>query len=168
LHAKKKLINAPYKRIATLSATPAKMSETPELNIALKASEIPFLWSGTELHIGVRTDREMKNAKDWFKANATESAFAGQLWFFCRFYIRKPPVGTTYRNLDADALNSILTTMMDIMFLPVGKSFRTNTELRAALLKRLEAEIQPNPASKQMHEQIKTEFMLKSDLLKME
>jgi hypothetical protein len=138
------------------------MSDLPELNITLQASEIPFLWSGTELDLGVRTQREMKNALEWLKANATESAFAGQLWFFCRFYIRKPPNGTNYGALDADALNMILITINDICFLPAGKTFSADPKNKDALIKILEKEIQPSEASKQMHKQIGNEFLIRS------
>jgi hypothetical protein len=146
------------------STAPETKTDLPTLSIAMTASQIPFIWSGTELDLGVRTQREMKNVYKWFKENATEEAFVGQLWFLCRFYIRKPPKGTNYSALDADALRMILNTINDVLHLPAAKTFNANLKNRDALLKLLEAEIQPNEASKQMHKEIGIDFCLISTL----
>ena len=142
----------------------ATQTQLPELSIALKPEQIPFISSGTEINLGVRTQREMTRAMEWFKAYASEDAFVGQLWFFCRFYIRKPPRGNNYGALDADALNMVLITITDILYLPAGKKFNSNPKNKDALLKLLEAEIQSNEASKQMHKEIGYEFNLRSTL----
>jgi hypothetical protein len=146
-----------------MSVATETTSDLPQISIAMKPEEIPMISSGTELSLAVRTQREMTRAREWFKNNSTEEAFVGQLWFFCRFYIRKPPRGTNYGALDADVLNMILITIADILASPQAAKFNSNTKNTDALMKILEAEVQSNDASKQMHTEIGRELRLRID-----
>lgn len=144
-----------------MSVVTETTSDLPQLSIAMKPEQIPLISSGTELSLSVRTQREMIRVREWFKRFSTEEAFVGQLWFLCRFYIRKPPRGTDYGALDADVLNMILITIADILASPQAATFNSNSKNIDALLKILEAEIQSNDASKQMHKEIGREMRLR-------